>query len=100
MAPSNRRPLPTTTPPCRRPNVQPNRGRDLDDVAPDDVRPLHQQADVRFQATDPNGDHEILETAPDVRNAPPYREINDACGAANAPGGVRSTQSQRHCTQE
>jgi hypothetical protein len=100
MAPSNRRPLPTTTPPCRRPNVQRNRGRDLDDVAPDDVRPLHQQADDRFQATDLNGDHEDLETAPDVRNAPPCLEINDAYGAANAPGGVRSTQSQHHCTQE
>ena len=100
MAPSNRRPLPTTTPPCHRPNDQRNRGRDLDDVAPDDVRPLHQQADGRFQATDPSGDREVLETAPDVRNAPPSVEINDACGAANAPGGVRSTQSQRHCTQE
>ena len=71
MAPSNRRPLPTTTPPCRRPNAQRNRGRGLDDVAPGDVRPLHQQADDRFEATDPNGDREALETAPDVRNAPP-----------------------------
>ena len=100
MAPSNRRPLPTTTPPCRRPNAQRNRGRGPDDAAPGVDRPLHQQADDRFQATDPNGDHEDLETAPDVRNAPPCLEINDAYGAANAPGGVRSTQSQHHCTQE
>ena len=99
-APSNRRPLPTTTPPCRRPNAQRNRGRGPDDAAPGVDRPRHQQADDRFQATDPNGDREDLETAPDVRNAPPWIEINDACGAANAPGGVRSAQLQSHCTQE
>lgn len=100
MAPSNHRPLPTTTPPCRRPNAQRNRGRGPDDAAPGVDRPRHQQADDRFQATDPNGDREDLETAPDVRNAPPWIEINDACGAANAPGGVRSAQLQSHCTQE
>ena len=99
-APSNRRPLPTTTPPCRRPNAQRNRGRGPDDAALDVVPRLHPQADVRFQATDPDGDHEDLETAPDVRNAPPSVEINDAGGAASAHAGVRSTQSQRHCTQE
>ena len=100
MAPSNRRPLPTTTPPCRRPNAQRNRGRGPDDAARGVDRPLHQQADDRFQATDPNGDREDLETAPDVRNAPPWNEINDACGAANAHGGVQSAQLQSHCTQE
>ena len=91
-APSNRRPLPTTTPPCRRPIAQRNRGLGPDDVAPDDVRPLHPQADGQFQAIDPNGDHEDHGTCPDARNAPPSFEINDACGAANAPVGDRSGQ--------
>ena len=91
-APSNRRPLPTTTPPCRRPIAQRNRGLGPDDVAPDVVRPLHPQADGQFQAIDPNGDHEDHGTCPDARNAPPSFEINDACGAANAPVGDRSGQ--------
>ena len=99
-APSNRRPLPTTTPPCRRPIAQRNRGLGPDDVAPGDVRPLRPQADGQFQAIDPNGDREDHGTFPDARNAPPSLEINDACGAANAPGGVRSAQLQSHCTQE
>ena len=92
MAPSNRRPLPTTTPPCRRPIAQRNRGLGPDDVAPGDVRPLHPQADGQFQAIDPNGDREDHGTFPDARNAPPSFEINDACGAANAPVGDRSGQ--------
>ena len=100
MAPSNRRPLPTTTPPCRRPIAQRNRGLDPHAVAPDDVRPRHQRAGDRFRAIDPSGDHEDHGTAPDVRNAPPSVEINDAGDEASAHAGVRSTQSQRHCTQE